>query len=139
MSAHVCARLRMFQTETIISAIGDRALPARTRYKDPLFRTHNSGGVILGGRLTLSLADFDIICRVGDGSFSEVLHVRDKSSGYSYALKILDKHHVLRHKMVDQIKQARPDHTIGMHKAVRIKVFHAGSLTQRFVPRSNQT
>lgn len=58
-------------------------------------------------RVALKLSDFNIIGRVGDGSFSEVLHVRDKRSAHSYALKMVDKHLIMRHKMIDHIKQER--------------------------------
>ena len=56
----------------------------------------------------MTLADFDIIRRIGDGSFSEVMHVRDKKTGMNYALKMVDKHLIVRHKMVDHIKQVLP-------------------------------
>lgn len=59
-------------------------------------------------RASLTLADFDIIRRIGDGSFSEVMHVRDKRTGINYALKMVDKHLIVRHKMVDHIKQVLP-------------------------------
>lgn len=58
-------------------------------------------------RVALTLADFDIVRRIGDGSYSEVLHALDKQTGRSYALKMVDKHLVLRHHMVEHIKQER--------------------------------
>ena len=52
------------------------------------------------GRLHLSLADFDIIRRIGEGSFAQVVHVRHKQTGKDFALKIVDKHLVVRYKQV---------------------------------------
>lgn len=91
--------------------------------------------------MSLILADFDIVRRVGDGSYSEVmqvqssdppwqpvsgadispknyqqreaqqpnlaLQVRHKGTGADYALKMVDKHLIVRHRMVAHIKQER--------------------------------
>ncbi len=69
------------------------------------FLLQQSHGIECTRRASLTLADFDIIRRIGDGSFSEVMHVRHKKSGTDYALKMVDKHLIVRHKMVGHIKQ----------------------------------
>jgi serine/threonine protein kinase len=51
-------------------------------------------------RVQLSLADFTLIRRIGEGSFAQVLQVRHKKLGKEYALKIVDKHLVVRYKQV---------------------------------------
>lgn len=70
-----------------------------------IFFLQQSHGIECTRRASLTLADFDIIRRIGDGSFSEVMHVRHKKSGTDYALKMVDKHLIVRHKMVGHIKQ----------------------------------
>ncbi|CAL9044315.1 CBL-interacting protein kinase 9-like isoform X1 [Musa acuminata AAA Group] len=42
---------------------------------------------------------------LGEGSFAKVKYARDVRTGNSFAIKILDKQQVLRHKMVEQIKR----------------------------------
>ncbi|CAL4937405.1 unnamed protein product [Urochloa decumbens] len=42
---------------------------------------------------------------IGEGSFAKVKHARDSRTGAVYAIKVLDRNHVLRHKMVEQIKR----------------------------------
>ncbi|XP_042452708.1 CBL-interacting protein kinase 9-like [Zingiber officinale] len=42
---------------------------------------------------------------LGEGSFAKVKYARNVQTGDSVAIKILDKQHVLRHKMVEQIKR----------------------------------
>lgn len=58
-------------------------------------------------RLNLSLADFEILGRAGDGSFSTVVLARHKESGVEYAIKIINKHVVMRNKIVEYIKNER--------------------------------
>nr|QSH71647.1 CBL-interacting protein kinase [Hedychium coronarium] len=42
---------------------------------------------------------------LGEGSFAKVKYARNVQTGNSVAIKILDKHHVFRHNMVEQIKR----------------------------------
>jgi hypothetical protein len=58
-------------------------------------------------RLNISLADFDILGRAGDGSFSTVILARHKASGVDYAIKMINKSVVMRNKIVDYIKNER--------------------------------
>ena len=50
-------------------------------------------------RLQISIADFDILRRVGEGSFSTVLLARYQGDGKLYALKMINKSLVLRNKV----------------------------------------
>ena len=56
---------------------------------------------------SLSLSDFTLTRRLGDGSYSDVLLATHRSSGTRYALKIIDKYHVIKHRVVDQIQRER--------------------------------
>lgn len=62
--------------------------------------THNLSLPSFRGRVHLSLADFTLIRRIGEGSFAQVLQVRHNHIGKEYALKIVDKHLVIRYKQV---------------------------------------
>ncbi|RRT60461.1 hypothetical protein B296_00009598, partial [Ensete ventricosum] len=42
---------------------------------------------------------------LGEGSFAKVKYARDVRTGNSFAIKILDKQQVLRHKMVEQVRE----------------------------------
>jgi serine/threonine protein kinase len=53
------------------------------------------------------LSDFDILGRAGDGSFSTVILVQHKGTGIEYAIKIINKHVIMRNKIVDYIKNER--------------------------------
>ena len=57
--------------------------------------------------MALTLADFDLLRRVGDGAYSHVVLARHKATEKEYALKIIDKRHVLRHNAVEAIKRER--------------------------------
>lgn len=50
-------------------------------------------------RLRISVADFDILERLGDGSFSTVVLARYKGDGQQYAVKIVNKTLILRNKV----------------------------------------
>lgn len=58
-------------------------------------------------RLQISIGDFDLIQRLGDGSFSTVVLGRYKGDGCCYAVKIVNKSLVLRNKMADYIRNER--------------------------------
>ena len=51
---------------------------------------------------TTSMENFDFIKPLARGGFGEVFLVRDRNSGKTYALKLMDKAHVQEHGMVDQ-------------------------------------
>jgi serine/threonine protein kinase len=40
---------------------------------------------------------------IGEGSFAKVKHARDSRTGAVRAIKVLDRNHVLRHRMVEQV------------------------------------
>ncbi|PNH12055.1 Polyubiquitin-A [Tetrabaena socialis] len=58
-------------------------------------------------RVALTIRDFDIIGRIGDGSFSTVFLARQKQSGKQYAIKMMNKHLIMRNKVVEYIKNER--------------------------------
>lgn len=55
--------------------------------------------LLLPCRLRISVADFDILERLGDGSFSTVVLARYKGDGQQYAVKIVNKTLILRNKV----------------------------------------
>jgi serine/threonine protein kinase len=74
--------------------------------KTGLHQLHNCTTALLC-RANLSLSDFEIERRIGDGSYATVLAVRLRSTGAHYALKIVDKALVLRHKMAAYVRSER--------------------------------
>ena len=58
-------------------------------------------------RVALTLSDFELVRRLGDGSFAQVVLARQKYTHKKFALKIIDKHLVLRHKQIKYIKNER--------------------------------
>lgn len=58
-------------------------------------------------RAALSLADFDVLRELGEGSFSRVLLARLKESGEKYALKVMLKAHLLREKKEHYVRLER--------------------------------
>ncbi|XP_048132678.1 CBL-interacting serine/threonine-protein kinase 9 isoform X1 [Rhodamnia argentea] len=59
---------------------------------------------------------------IGEGSFAKVKFAKHLDSGDSFAIKIIDRHHVLRHKMVEQIKREIATMKLIKHPNV-IKIF----------------
>jgi len=57
--------------------------------------------------MAYKVSDFELLRKLGDGSYSQVILARQKASGTEYALKVVDKHHVIRHNVVDQIRRER--------------------------------
>ena len=55
----------------------------------------------------MSVQDFQVLGRIGEGSFSTVALVRRKGGDTQYALKIINKHLIVRNKMVEYIKSER--------------------------------
>jgi serine/threonine protein kinase len=58
-----------------------------------------NSGVVKGEKV--SVEDFDLLNLVGKGSFGKVMQVRKKSNGKIYAMKVLDKKHILDHNEVE--------------------------------------
>ncbi|KAK9904077.1 hypothetical protein WJX75_003895 [Coccomyxa subellipsoidea] len=58
-------------------------------------------------RVNLSLNDFNLEKRLGEGSFAQVVQVQQKETGRRYALKVVDKHLVLKHKQTEYISNER--------------------------------
>mmetsp|Transcript_47395 Transcript_47395/g.120990 ORF Transcript_47395/g.120990 Transcript_47395/m.120990 type:complete len:374 (-) Transcript_47395:113-1234(-) len=58
-------------------------------------------------RVALTLTDFELVKKLGDGSYSEVFHVRRKINGREYALKKMDKHLILRENKQKYVAQER--------------------------------
>ena len=48
----------------------------------------------------VTVADFDLLNLIGKGSFGKVMQVRKKDTGQIYAMKVLDKKHILDHNEV---------------------------------------
>ena len=46
---------------------------------------------------------YEIGKTLGEGSFAKVKYARNSDTGDSVAIKVLDRDHVLRHKMVEQV------------------------------------
>jgi 3-phosphoinositide dependent protein kinase-1 len=70
-------------------------------------RTSGVGQSFRAPRVTLTLRDFDVLGRIGDGSFSTVFLARRKETDKDYAIKMMNKHLIMRNKMVDYIKNER--------------------------------
>jgi len=49
----------------------------------------------------VGVEDFDLLNLVGKGSFGKVMQVRKKDTGKIYAMKVLDKKHILEHNEVE--------------------------------------
>lgn len=49
----------------------------------------------------LGVEDFDLLALIGKGSFGKVMQVRKKDTGKIYAMKVLDKKHILAHNEVE--------------------------------------
>ncbi|KAH8547956.1 3-phosphoinositide-dependent protein kinase 1-like protein [Umbelopsis sp. PMI_123] len=45
-----------------------------------------------------TINDFELMGTLGEGSYSTVLAAKDKKTGHSYAIKVLDKFHIIREK-----------------------------------------
>lgn len=58
-------------------------------------------------RMPYSISDFELIQRLGDGSYSQVILVRHKVTKTLSALKVVDKYHVIKHHVVEGIKRER--------------------------------
>jgi 3-phosphoinositide dependent protein kinase-1 len=61
----------------------------------------------LGTPSKRSIADFELIRRIGDGSYSHVVLARHKTTGEEVALKVVDKKYVVRHNVINYIRSER--------------------------------
>ncbi|KAK9864056.1 hypothetical protein WJX84_005775 [Apatococcus fuscideae] len=68
------------------------------RENDPAFKAP---------RAAYTLADFKLVRRLGDGSYSQVVQARHNATDTDYALKMIDKSLVLRNKQTVYIKTER--------------------------------
>ncbi len=63
----------------------------------------------------ISVDDFELLNLVGKGSFGKVLQVKKKDTGRIYAMKVLDKKHIL--------EQSEVEHTLA-EKSILMRVHH---------------
>jgi len=61
---------------------------------------HVSNGAGLSNE-KVGVEDFDLLNLVGKGSFGKVMQVRKRDTGKIYAMKVLDKKHILEHNEVE--------------------------------------
>ncbi|KAH7667146.1 Non-specific serine/threonine protein kinase protein [Dioscorea alata] len=57
------------------------------------------------GEMTARVGRYELGRKIGEGNFAKVKFARHMDTGAAYAIKILDKDHLLRHMMVEQIKK----------------------------------
>ncbi|XP_031394603.1 CBL-interacting serine/threonine-protein kinase 9-like isoform X1 [Punica granatum] len=79
---------------------------------------YNKGAV----RTRTRVGKYELGKTVGEGSFAKVKIAKNLESGDVFAIKILDLNHVLRHKMVEQIKREISTMKLIKHPNV-IKIF----------------
>lgn len=53
------------------------------------------------------VADFEFKHTLGEGSFATVMLVEERSNGYKYAMKILEKAHIMKENKVNTVKRER--------------------------------
>lgn len=63
----------------------------------------SSRGAKKAGATRMRVGKYEIGKTLGEGSFGKVKFGRHVQTGHSVAIKIIDRDHVLRHKMVDQV------------------------------------
>ncbi|GAX82854.1 hypothetical protein CEUSTIGMA_g10280.t1 [Chlamydomonas eustigma] len=76
---------------------------------DKALKDRENADVYKAPRASLTLSDFNILGHIGDGSFATVILAERKAPNNSekYAIKIVNKHVVMRNKMVDYVKSER--------------------------------
>jgi len=55
----------------------------------------------------MTIADFDIQGVLGEGSYGKVYCAVEKSERKAYAIKVLDKYHIMKHNKVDNVFRER--------------------------------
>lgn len=61
-----------------------------------------------GPRRTTRVGPYELGRTIGEGSFAKVKIAKDTRNGATCAIKVLDRNHVLRHKMVEQVRPSVP-------------------------------
>ncbi|KAF7843881.1 CBL-interacting serine/threonine-protein kinase 9 isoform X1 [Senna tora] len=69
---------------------------------------------------------YEIGKTIGEGSFAKVKYAKNVETGESVAIKILDRNHVLRHKMMEQLKREISTMKLIKHPNV-VKIFEANN------------
>lgn len=62
----------------------------------PSLPFHNPPRSFIPCRAAYNLSDFELLRRLGDGSYSQVVLARPKAGGKEVALKIMDKRYLIR-------------------------------------------
>jgi 3-phosphoinositide dependent protein kinase-1 len=86
-------------------------------------------------KVNLSMGAFKVLGELGDGSFSEVLHVERRTDGARYALKVMNKKFIIREKKAEFVKNERTamDRCADVPGVVRLHfTFQAGPSTRPF-------
>ena len=79
-----------------------------------------------------ALEDFDLLVVVGVGSFGKVLKVRHKQDGRTYAMKVLQKDMIVKHRMVPHTKAEKCILEISSHPFV-VKMHYAFQTRRQLV------
>lgn len=79
--------------------------PSAIRRSNPLSGIKLQGGPAGNSSRTFTLDDFEIGKKLGKGKFGKVYCVRDKSTGYICALKVMDKKELIEYKVEKQIRR----------------------------------
>ena len=74
-----------------------KAMFLKNRRKNPKYR--NS---VMGIKMFTS-ADFQIIKKIGKGKYGKVYLVKEKSTNYLLAMKMIEKSHILHQNLVEQL------------------------------------
>lgn len=84
------------------------------RKKEKMSAKVAKGGMVIG--------KYELGKTIGEGSFAKVKFARDMNNGNNVAIKILDRKHVLRHNMMEQLKR----------EISTMKLLHHPNVTQIF-------
>ena len=57
--------------------------------------------------MALALSDFELLKTLGEGSVSHVVQARHRATGKEYAIKVIDKHFVLRNRLTGSVRLER--------------------------------
>lgn len=50
----------------------------------------------ISGKVKLSIEDFEVLGIIGEGSYGKVFCAKDRVSERKYAIKVLDKYHIMK-------------------------------------------
>eukprot|EP00347_Sterkiella_histriomuscorum_P024266 403331728 len=76
-------------------------------------QSHSASNLLSQEKLTRE--SFETICKLGDGSYGKVYLVRRKNTLKQYALKVLDKMHIIKHDKVESVHRERDVLMIAKH------------------------